>query len=409
MFTPNERSALIRLASALPHGLEERRAVLARLREAAVQGKFYLFCPAPLETLEIAPYGHLDWSDPSSAALPVSDGKRYVGFKKWLANDSYAQYTNNYIYEIRKTPLLFDGSERDCYRLFKSGLVDLTRFARYWGAQIPQDNVGLAKFLSGKFSKANSAFLDIDLPNTLGISTANFKKLYDGVSLRGSHRIFVDVIRANAVLVDGASKRTDTGPKEENQIVFPDWVLDELVRYTNDASKRMKSGVLDWLLANSPKSYSSRRVYRGFGTQIDDFGDYSNLTIAAVNKQLFSRTGIRDIGQVRVGGKILVKRGKESSWSASPQVAMNFASGQAEKSINFLVKAEVPADRVVLDFTELPVTIRRSFKFHGQAEVIIAPGPTEGVLSTLWLDKRFIAWLDTQGYDFAPQRGVFKR
>ena len=406
MFTPPERTALIRLASVLPPGGKERIAVLSTLKSAAVQGKFYLFSPAPLEALEIAPFGHLDWNDPSSAALPVSDGSRYVGFKKWLSNDSFSRYTNNYIYEIRTPISLFDGSERDCYRLFKSGFVDMERFNRYWGEQGSSDPVSLAQFLA---KKIKGPMFGMDLPNTLGITTANFKKLFNGVHLRNSSQIFVDVIKAHAVLVDGLSKRTDTGPKEENQIVFPNWVLDELTRYTDDASKRMKAGVLEWLMENSPKPYANRRVYRGFGTQIDDFGDYSKLTLALVNKQLFSRTGIRDIGQVRVGGKITVKRGKESSWSASPQVAMNFASGMAEKTINFLVKAEVSASRVVIDFTELPTTIRKSFKYHGQAEVIVSPGPTEGVLSTLWLDKKFIAWLDSHGYDFVPQRGIFKR
>lgn len=406
MLNAHTHSALIRLASSLSRGSSTRRSLLGMLQTAAVQGKFYFFSPMPLEDFDPPSFSQLDWRDEDSAAIPVYGAERYAQFKKGLSTDSFAGRMSNYIYEIRSPVSLFDGSERDCYRLLKAGLSDLEIPSRNYEVQLSMSDIGAAaRFMSSK-SLLRS---DIEIRNVLGVTTAGFKSLFDGVSIKGENRIFINIIRKSAVLVDGTAVRTDSGPKTENEIDFPEWVKSELVRYTDDASKKMKSGVLEWLLANTPKSYSSRRVYRGFGTQVDDFGDYSKLTLKEVNKRLYSRTGIRDIGQVRVGEPISVKRGKESSWSASAQAASNFASGLAEKSINFLVKAEVPASRVVIDFTELPAPIRRKFKFHGQAEVIVSPGPLEGVLGTLWLDKDFVTWLDGQGYDFIPQKGIFKR
>lgn len=352
----------------------------------------------------------LRWGEKDSEVVGVHTTRDYSDYKKRLPTYSHATYQYNYIYEITKPVRLFEGTERDCYRLVQAGYVDSSALDTYWAPRkIPTDPVELAKFLAEHTSLERS---DNDLLLYMGVKTDDFRKLYDGTYIKrgefSSPKVFKDVVADHLRLIDGTVLRLDLNPAQPSE-AFPDWVMTELVRYTDAASKKMKPDVLKWLLEHSPKPYAKKRVYRGFSDQMDDWGDYSKLTMDAVNKKLYAHTGIRHVTDIRVGMKLKVKRGKESSWSISAQAATNFASGLAQSSINFLVKTDVPADRVIIDFTELPRDVLSTFKYQGQGEVIISSGPIDAVLDTLWLEPKFITWLNENGCEFDAHKGISLR
>jgi len=376
---------------------------VAGLHQAALQGNFYLFLPHLVDQMpdlqRRAMYFEWGGRQANNSLLPVRPAKSYVRWRRNVGVRSLAGM-DNYIYMYRGLKL-FDGSERDCYRAIKAGAITKEALDRYWGMTFPEDHIQMAKVLAGKldgYTMGRDA-------NTLGTTAKKFRVLFDGIVDRHVNYVWTDIVLNQGTIVDGAAQRIDAGPGAEG-FTMPDWVIDELLRYTKNPGKRMKKPVKEWLLENSPKDYTQVTVYRGFGTQVDDWGDYSGVTMADVKKRLFRRTGVRDLTKLHVGDKIKVKRGKESSWSVSAQVATNFAAGQAKKSINWLVKAVVPASKVVIDFNELPRELRQKFPFHGQGEVIVDKGVHQGMVSMTWVDQGFETWLAEHGLVFKRQVGV---
>ncbi len=378
------------------------------MKTALQQGKFYVFSPYPIEDWVYGRGDQLRWGSKETNVKLLSTREQYASYKRTVAVRGFADLSYNYIYEIKHDLRLFDGSERDCYRLAKAGVVDTAKLGQFLGETPPTDPVELAKFMADSIAKRARYRLS-DLLSYIGVSVDGFRKLYDGTYIGApSDRYpvaFEDLIQAHAVLIDGSVQRLSV-PDSTVEFTVPRNVLDELVRYTDNAGKRMKPDAVTWLNENSPKS--AKNVYRGFAIQLDDWGDYSKLTIEKVNKTLAARTGIKSLDRIRVGMPLIVKRGKESSWSINAQAAANFTSGMAEASLNFLVKTEATTDRVVIDFTELPRDLKKTFKFQGQGEVILTAGPIKASLNSFWIEDKFNQWLVSHGYEFKPQHGIVK-
>ena len=233
-----------------------------------------------------------------------------------------------------------------------------------------------------------------------------FQKNYDGLYGKFTDEITLALTPSMVkkfTLVDGNMKRfvKDT----DGDFTLPDWVEKELQRYTENAGKKMRADVKEWLIKNTPKPYSTKRIYRGVGTQFDDYGDWSKVTIDMVNKRVKKYFG-KSLTEIGKGSKIEVKRGKESSWSTTPQISNEFARSLAEKSINVLVWTEIPASKVIIDFTELPKKLKDKFKFSGQNEVIVDTEAIPATVSMIWCDKKFVEWLKTKGYKFNATSGI---
>lgn len=361
-----------------------------------------MFTPKPLSEGTFYRYEQYDFNDSSNASLlaPVSDPAQYAMFRRNYSHYSTASYQYNYIYRTKRPLRIFDmKSERDVYQLFKAGVVDPTQAGRYW-SMADIDFRAMAQWIA-KQNRLEGQML--------GVGLSDFRKFFDGyVTPRGSTFVFADVLLSDMTLVDGVTLRNDPG-EGVSGFSLPRWVEMELERYTKESGKRIRPDAFEWLKENAPKPYSSIQVFRGFGTQLDDFGDYSGLTEAKLLKQLYSRTGLRNLTDVVVGAPLKLKRGKESSWSTVPEVATAFYSGEASKSLNFLVQAEIPSAQVLVDFTAFPREVRQKFLFHGQNEVIVLAGAIPAKISRVTVDKKFRVWLEEHGYEFTPQRGIFKK
>lgn len=72
--------------------------------------------------------------------------------------------------------------------------------------------------------------------------------------------------------------RFDTG-SDKNDIEIPDYVLNELIRYTDNASKKMNKSVKEWLMENLHKPYNYIKLYRAVGYQFDDWGSFNDVSL----------------------------------------------------------------------------------------------------------------------------------
>ena len=403
-----------------------------RIVRAFLQGSVYFFSSEPLEKALKGYFEPLDGGGPSSALIPCRTKAQYNHFRKTL---NFSSKANNYIYKIQEPLRLFDGSFEDCLRLFKaypeavSALAERAKkmidrgIPSHFGDVLvngkKKDINNANKLLSSLSIEDAATLVSQEINNdtgllfhtrfllqTLGVSFADFRKIYSGFSYLKDRKhfgpsVFKDVAE-NAVLVDGTVMRTSQDDYEDRVITFPDYVREELTRYTQMSNRRMNSSAVEWMKENTPKPYKTVRLYRGFHIPI------GNESIQDIMKNLFRWTGLRSLEELRRGVPVKIKRGKESSWSTSPQVATSFMdipNAEYGESISVLVKADIPADRVVLDFNELPMSFRRSFPFHGQGEVVVDSGPVIGTVASVFAQNPKIP--DDAKVQFVPRIGFF--
>ncbi len=302
-------------------------------------------------------------------------------YKSLLGHSANASSRYNYIYEV-DAKRIFTWSVEDFTLLIKNKVLDIAKANEYFGK--PVDAGDLSKY----FKKDKSAYMLGHL-----IDTDKFFKLYDGLAseYKGEvHIPFATMLKAK--LVDGNAKRYHTGDKPDLTFDIPEHYIEDLIRYTEDPGKRLKHKEY-WKSLTKP--YKFKILYRGFSIQFDDWGDYSKVTFKDVNDKLKRYAGIT-LGQVPAG-KVIVKRGKESSWSTHKEIAQNFTKGQAEASINFVVRAEVPVDNIIIDFTEFPMKFKKQFRFFAQNEVIVDTGAVPAVIEDVWIEKDFATWMKKNG------------
>ena len=314
------------------------------VRRAFSQGTYYIFLATPLQDM-VRSYGdrmvRVDTGDPASALVGVGDAARYATFRKNLATSSLSTSLNNYIYRVNRPVLLFDGSERDCVRVFRSCRVDAKARRRYWfgvrGSGILEtgSDIQCARFIAANVSKLTTDGLD----RCLGVTTEDFCAVFDGVHLPGHLPAVFLPVALESTLVDGSAMRTRSigAVPPQPDFDFPDWVFAEVTRYTDAANRKMDPKVISWLKMNAPKSYATKRVYRGFGF------DFNGASLSSVTSDLRQMSGYMSFSDVGIGTAFTIRRGKESSWSSSPMAARNFISGRSAHDIDFLVKATFPS------------------------------------------------------------------
>lgn len=344
------------------------------INEAQYNGHYYISGPKSIEEWKfdrVSPEYFIDSNNRYVEKYKVTLNKdTLINFKKGLDTHSYAYYTYNYIYEYTNVPFkaLNVDDPIEMQRAYEKGLIR--------SIEIP------------KYSEYKH-FMVID----------KFLEVYKGISKGNEIFLFLskeehDEFPNNLKLVDGAAIRNNIGT--EDNLVIPDFVIEGLKVYTDMSNKRLKPNVKDWLLVNTPKPYNSITIYRGTSTGFEVL-DYDSSKIEPKEwlSVLKKRYGIKSFDDLRQGAKITMKRGKESSWSTSPLVAQNFGSGG---EVNLMVKAEVPASQVIIDFNQLPKnTLTKHFKFFPQSEIIIDKGPIEATISTIYYSEQMINWAKDNG------------
>ena len=329
----------------------------------------------------------------------------YNLYKKQLGSGSRSDPRFNYIYRLSKSIRLFEFSNKDLEIAIKNEITTQEQIDQVGGNKALQSDTG-----SG-FGSPSQKFISSVTWDSKSLS--KFQKLWDGYRVPSSsnrRNIYVNfgTVLKSVELIDGNAIRSSSGVKDEG-FSLPDDVLEDLKRYTDNPNKKLSNSTKDWLKKNLSKE-SSYTLYRGYGPEFSDFGDYKNIKIEDVLKKLKKRTGLKDLDEIKVGSTISVKRSKESSWSTNPVVSREFASGMAGKSINFLIKAAVPGSNVVIDFSKIPrdYATKHNLSFWSQEEVIVDTGTIKGVINDVWVDKKFSDWLKGQGYIYAPRTGIIK-
>ena len=196
---------------------------------------------------------------------------------------------------------------------------------------------------------------------------------------------------------------------DNEDFVIPDNITDELIRYTENANRRMKVWVRDWLLEYSPKPSKPITIYRGVTIDVCGYStNCNNIEESDIIKKMFKFIGIRDLDKLHKGSDIKSKRGKESSWSYNADISTTFASGFASSDINVLMKTVVDPSDIVIDFTLIPEKIKDEFQYRNQNEVIINKGVYDTKIAGVWFSHRFIEWYETNGIKLVKNKGLYK-
>jgi len=336
--------------------------------------------------------------------IQIVDKKDYMSFKKNIASFSMARPSYNFIYKSDKILNLFDIKNiREFRNALNKNIIESENIKSYYNLDI--DNESLITYIYEKLKMGN---LNITNEIMQRISE-EFLNYYDGFinykTINDEHPTMwadFEKIKNNLTLIDGMLKRFS---KDSNiDIEFPKFVVDELKKYTNSAEVKMNKGVKEWLKTNLSKQYESKKIYRGFGLDIDDIVSYEEATIEYILKKIKKYIGLKNIEDIYVGNKILLSRGKESSWSTTPQIAKTFT--MSLNSINFLVCTSIKPEQVIIDFTELSYETKKQFQFHGQNEVIVDTGKLSATISEIWVSKKMKKWLLDHGYDYIKNIGI---
>lgn len=294
-----------------------------------------------------------------------------------LSISRYSSYDVNFIYKVS-----------DTLKLFKFDLYNITKILdKYPKTKEKLTNFfGVNSDVTERILKYNDSKLDIIRRFDEG-ELFDLMKQFNGVYIDDEHVFVFEDVYLNSKLVDGISVRF---PNKgiETDVVFPDFVIDELLRYTNIANIKLNKEVKEWLKLNAPKPKEPITLYRGIS--IDTFPDYNDDIIGNPNKLghlLNMRLGVRKIEDIHKGANIISKRGKESSWSYKPQIAKAFITGIGSEDINVLVKAIINPEDIIVDFTMFPSSIIDKFKYRYQNEVIVDTGKYSGTIVDVYLSK----------------------
>lgn len=382
---------------------------LMSLSEANMTGKFYTFLQWEINA---SGKGHLGSRNVTIDGeflyiVELFSRSYYNNYRKRLSTKSIVTCENNFIYEYSiptQALNLDDPNELD--------------FAINRGIVIPDDGYYTRdELLKDKYHAISYCNRWLDYPK--------FKERYKGFVIFGNlylllnYEEYID-LHSKLTLVDGNAKRfTSSTDHQENKL--PDFVIDNLVNYTDMEKRSLSENTIEWLTNNFKKPYNELTIYRGSGIGLDRIADrtrkykydWNNLPLDNLEKYLKKYYGIKHLEDLRIGAPISMIRGKESSWTVTPQTAQNFAY---DDSIGIVVKATVPASRVLIDFRLLPKSLlKEKFRFWTQNEVIISAGPIDSIVSTLSIcdnrtkeEDRMSTWLANNGYTFKANFGFSK-
>jgi len=195
-------------------------------------------------------------------------------------------------------------------------------------------------------------------------------------------------------LVDGNVPRFEESGTYEPDM--PEWVADDIDRYTDQHGRNLKPATVKWLQENMPSS--AKTVYRGIGISKGEFRG----GIPELNKILKKWTGISSVEELQRGAPVRMRKGKMSSWSTTPQTAKAFSIS----GIKLLVKAKAPAAKVILDFTEFSPQAKSKYRFRSQNEVVLS-GAIDGKVASIVVDKPTAEWLMEHGYG-VDRNGIYE-
>ena len=352
------------------------------LTERVVGNKFYFFSESPLEKEYLKITKEYD-------KVYLYSKKDYINYLKNITIYVASDPRFNYIYQIDKNLNIFEFTPKDFQYILKIGnIIDESKFQEIekivGGINAPYGYILKKYFNQENFFKVFDGYLDRYDSNIVNVKS--------------------DILLKYNKLIDGNIKRFG---KENNIIDFkpPDFVEDELNHYTALYGRKLKLNTKNWLKNNTPKPYKSKTLYRSFHIEFKTDLD-TDHEMKILKRNLFKFIGVKKLEDLYIGNTVIMKRDKESSWSTDPQIARNFASGMSQAEINILIKAEVNAENIILDFSELPLKYKSRFKFHSQNEVIVDDVNIDATINSIWFDSDMIGFLQKQGYK-VTQNGIF--
>lgn len=288
----------------------------------------------------------------------------------------------NYIYQVNKALNLFKFDDYHITKLindypsFKGSLI------RYLSLKENDDII--SKIKEFKDTKLNIIRrLDDD-------DMQKFYTKYDGIYLDENHIFVFDRIYYNAKLINGMAVKFKLNDSDENNdIEFPEYVIDELIRYTDLSNRKLNERAKDWLIKYAPKPKEPITLYRGIS--IDLFPNYNDSIVSDSKKLsslLYRRIGVKEIKDLKKGFEIEAKRGKESSWSYYPEIAKAFILGMGKDDVNLLVKSVIKPEDIIVDLTLLPKKVKDKLDFIYQNEVIVNVGKYKSIISEIYFSKK---------------------
>lgn len=378
--------------------------------ESLVGNKYYF------ETIDNDLYSYLDKYGVNRIGFYDFNIKLYRVYKdsldlyrknKW----SWISYTNNFIWKVNKPLNLFVSDEYHLTKLAKEIPSWIPAIKKYFNFTTDSTK-NLIDLVETKCDDKNMSFSDkfniIRFENNEDYF--KFIKLWDGIQINDNYFVFEHIIK-DSTIVSGNEKTfgINRNIKDDN---FPEYVMEELIRYTDTAGTKMKKDVKEWLKENSPKSNQPISLYRGFSLELAQFEIYDEKSLInnpdKLEKYLYRLTGLRKLEDFKKGNYATVKRAKESSWSHTPVIAKQFASSIASSSLNILVKYEARPEDIIIDFTYLPDNIKKQFKYRNQNEVILETGSYKSKIINIWISKYLEKWLNDNGYEWYPREGIIK-
>lgn len=360
------------------------------LLETLYSGSYFAAFQIPIE--EFLSTHDSDWY----IDIPFSR-KLLSTYKKNLSKGSGAIPHFNYIYRLKdKVNCLDINNEKELSSALQNELLD---FESVEDLKSWIDNNGdILGGVTSSFFKEYSGYTD-----EKGILKIQVNP-QDGDSVDN----FLSIIE----LVDGNAVRFDTGTSDTLHI--PDFVIEGLKYYTTYYDAGISRPVREWLEANFKKPYKEITLYRGCGMSLDDashlvasWGD--DISLDNMKQLLKEYFGVSDFTDIVKGGKVILHRGQESSWSTKPQVSQTFAGDSRGKALNIMVKTTLPASAVLIDLNLLPKSILKQVsQFWTQNEVIVKEQDIPATISTIYIKPNFINWLEGHGYTYQKGVGIRK-
>lgn len=292
---------------------------------------------------------------------------------------SHSSYDRNFIYKVS-----------DSLKLFKFDTYNISKILEKY--PITKENITNFFGNKGDIIKSIISYADSKLNIIRRFDDGelfDFMKYFNGIYIDDDHIFVFEDIYLKSKLIDGMSVRYPNKGIEDD-IIFPDFVIDELIRYTNISNIKLKKDVKEWLKLNAPKPTEPIILYRG--VSIDTFPNYNDDIVGNPEKLsslLNLRLGVKKLEDIHKGANVIAKRGKESSWSYKPQIAKSFISGAGKEDINVLVKSTIKPEDIIVDFTMIPNSILDRFVYRYQNEVIVDTGKYNGKITELYFSNVF--------------------
>lgn len=375
---------------------------ISRLLEANMTGKYCINTSIPIEDIEKERLFYKrrfydfdtydEYDDYECLTLSLSKSI-YTNYKKGLAIYSSPSPRYNYIYKYSQNIKALNlDDENEINTAIRQNVISTKK------CTLEQ----IYKYI--KNSKTYNHYPALEN----WINYPEFIKRYNGIMLDDTIYLFfnekdIDTIINNLKLIDGNTIRFDIS--NNYNIKLPRYVLDDLIKYTDKADTKLTKRTTEWLKKNFKKPYSEITLYRGSSLDLYTIAEnlnYSpeNIPIDTIEHYLNSWFGIKRLEDIKKGNPAIVKRRKESSWSTVPQIARATAN---EVGINFLFKATIPSDKILIDFSLIPEQIlKKEFEYWTQNEVIVDNYEIEVTIADVWItdSKTVKDWMKNNNISF---------